>query len=142
MWKNTILSSFSANNQIKLLYTKLYQNRIINAEFENKIGNGHNTPIFSSWDYFWKSVKNGQLVLQLIKICSLHTGVFPRIRDLNLLYAQNIWIFIRYHKFFFTIWCNTALFIIWDLVDPKSVENWVIKWNLQIFSRKNNKVGD
>ena len=42
-----------------------------------------------------KSLKNGNLVSQLTKICSLQTGVFPRIRHLKLLLAQNFRIKIK-----------------------------------------------
>ena len=88
----------------------------------------------------WKSLKNGNLVLQLPKFIRLRLVFFPRIRELKLLFTKNFWFFIKYHKFFFTIWCNIALYIILNLVNQNLLR---IEWQNGIckLSQEKNKVG-
>ena len=48
---------------------------------------------------------------------------------LELLFAQNLCIFIKNHKFVFIIWCKKRNVYHLKHFWPKSVENWVRKWD-------------
>ena len=144
--------------------TKFHENKLINGRFWKKIegGGAENLNFFRKFRLFlkiedfqsslmilepdckiWKSLKNGKLVLQLLKIGLLRTGVFLRIWDLKLHFAQNLWIFTRNHNFIYIIWCNNKLSIIWNLFDQNLFRIERENGISLVFSRKEeNKVGD
>ena len=131
MWKFSILSQ-----HIIIYHIKSLQNQTINEDWRGRRGTKQPNSfqkvrlflkikdfqstliILEAACKILKSLKCGNLVLQLPKIWLLQTGAFLRIQNLKLLFDHNFSIFTKNHTFFFKYnVANTTLSINWDLVD-------------------------
>ena len=85
----------------------------------------------------WKLLKNGNLISQLAKICSLWAGVFFKNPRSKTPFCSKFLNFYKNHTIFYIILCDTALSIILDLDNQNLLRIEWVDGNFKLSQEKN-----